>query len=58
MITKEKFKTYTDIQEGGETNMFNIKNVIALSDYELDKEDCLDIMKNYDGYKNKFVAEK
>jgi hypothetical protein len=51
---EEKFKKYVEIQESGETNMFDIKTVVLLSDGELDKEDCLDIMKNYSKYEEEF----
>jgi len=53
-ITKEQFETYLKIQEGGKTNMMAINNVISLSKYQLTKENCLDIMKNYEDYKEKF----
>ncbi len=56
-ITKEKFQSYRFVQESGETNMFDIKRVIVISaesaqSFEeiLTKEECLEIMKNYDKY--------
>jgi len=52
MITKEDFEAYLDVQMSGVTNMFNIKVVMALS--SLTKEQCLDIMENYDTYTKKF----
>jgi hypothetical protein len=48
MITEEKFQSYEDVRSGGLTNMFDVRNVIALSSEELTREDCIDIMKNYD----------
>lgn len=51
-MTKEKFKIYQEIQFSGKTNMFDIKRVIQLSDYTLSREDCLDIMKNYETYES------
>jgi hypothetical protein len=46
-MNKEKFLIYESIRESGETNMFDVRKVIELSYGELDREDCLDIMKNY-----------
>jgi hypothetical protein len=54
MITKEKFQAYEDVRNGGRTNMFDVKKVIVLSGGELTREDCLDIMKSYDGYCKKY----
>ena len=54
IITKEKFNTYTAIQHSGMTNMFDVKRVISLSHHTLNKEDCLDIMKNYSEYKKEY----
>jgi len=53
-MTKEKFQTYLDIQEGGSTNMFNVNQVVILSGYNLTKEDCFDIMKNYGNYEKEY----
>ena len=53
-MTKRKLELYFKIQKKGLTNMFNIKNVIDLSGNELTKNDCLNIMKNYKKYKEKF----
>ena len=47
-ISLEKFEAYEEVRSGGQTNMFDVKNVIALSDGVLTKADCLAIMKNYD----------
>lgn len=58
MITKEKMQDYEDIRKSGQTNMYVIKNVIALSGEEMTKEDCLDIMENYDKYMEKFNIER
>jgi len=54
MITREKMQAYEDVRQSGQTNMFIVKNVIALSSEPLTKEDCLDIMKNYTTYLEKF----
>jgi len=52
MITKEKFQSYEDVRQSGKTNMFAVKTVMALSG--LTEEECLDIMKNYDKYKEMY----
>jgi len=49
-MNKEKFNAYVAVQKGGLTNMFDVGNVINLAEVELTKEDCLDIMQNYDRY--------
>lgn len=51
---EKKFKKYVKIQESGITNMFDIKTVIAISGGTLSKEDCLDIMQNYNKYEKQF----
>lgn len=52
---KEKFLTYEEICRSGKTNMFSIGTVIALSKGKLDREDCLDIMRNYSKYEKEFL---
>jgi hypothetical protein len=49
-MTKQKFTAFVKVQHSGKTNMFALNNVIALADVPLTKEDCLDIMKNYEKY--------
>ena len=44
-ITEEQFEAYVRVQKSGVTNMFDLRNVTALSG--LDKEQCLEIMSNY-----------
>ena len=44
-ITKEQFTAYVRVQKSGVTNMFDIRNVTALTG--LDKNQCMTIMKNY-----------
>jgi len=44
-ITKEQFTAYVRVQKSGVTNMFDIRNVTALTG--LDKKQCLEIMSNY-----------
>ena len=53
-ITREKMQSYEDVRQSGLTNMFMIRNVIALSSEPLTKEDCLEIMENYDTYIKKY----
>jgi len=54
MITKEKIQSYEAVRKTGLTNMFDIRNVIALSIEPLTKDDCIDIMQNYEAYIKKF----
>jgi hypothetical protein len=49
---KEEFKAYVRVQKSGVTNMFAVNVVCDLSG--LKREQCLDIMKNYQEYSNKF----
>jgi len=44
-ITKQQFKSYLQVQMSGVTNMFDLRNVTALTG--LDKNQCLEIMENY-----------
>ena len=51
-ITKEQFNRYEGCRLSGVTNMFDLKNVTALTG--LDKNQCLEIMNNYLKYKEKY----
>ena len=53
-MNKEKFDSYVRVQRSGITNMVNIQAVISLADVVLTKEDCIDIMKNYEKYETEF----
>ena len=44
-ITKQQFESYTDVQESGITNMFDVRTVSAHSG--LDRQEIMYIMKNY-----------
>lgn len=55
-INKEKFSQYESVREGGLTNMFDVRQVVELSD-DLTKEEILDIMKNYRKYTKEFGKE-
>lgn len=47
-ITEKKFKAYEAVRSSGVTNMFDVRTVVRLSMGMLDKEDCFEIMKNYE----------
>ena len=49
-MTREKFVAYEAVRQSGETNMFAITVVCRLSGGVLTREDCLDIMGNYEEY--------
>ena len=51
-ITKENFEAYVDVQESGITNMFDVRMVQSLSG--LEKEEIMEIMKNYGTLKDKY----
>ena len=55
MVNEEEFLKYEDIRKSGVTNMFDIKTVVKLSENLLDKEKCLDIMKNYSKYSEQYL---
>jgi len=44
-ITKEKFAEYERVRRTGLTNMFDLRNVMDLSD--LTRAECVEIMQNY-----------
>ena len=44
-ITQDQFEAYTDVQESGITNMFDVKRVSAHSG--LDRQEIMYIMQNY-----------
>ena len=54
-MTKEKFLAYEQVRQSGMTNMFDVRMVIELSDEVLTKDDCLDIMSNYNEYEKKYL---
>ena len=51
-ITEEQFEAYVEVQESGQTNMFDIKMVEILSG--LEKEEIMTIMKSYGELKEKY----
>ena len=54
MITKKQFEVYEEVRSEGLTNMFDVKNVIALSCGFLARDDILEIMENYDTLMKKY----
>ena len=55
-ITKEQFEAYVRVQMSGVTNMFDVKTVGDLSG--LEKEEIMEIMKNYGELKEKPIKER
>ena len=55
-ITKEDFQAYLKVQTSGETNMFDLRNVVKLSG--LSREKILEIMSNYRKYKKRWEVKK
>lgn len=53
-MKKEKFMTYVAIQKSWATNMFDVRTVVELSRWELTREDCFDIMNNYEKYDKEY----
>jgi len=51
-ITKEQFAAYVRVQKSGVTNMFDIRNVTALT--SLNKEQCIAIMEQYNELDKKY----
>ena len=52
---QKKFLAYEDVRSSGMTNMFDVRNVIALSDNLIDKNDCFYIIKNYEALSIKYL---
>jgi hypothetical protein len=46
-VTENQFRIYKTIRKSGKTNMFDINNVISLSDGILDRPTIIKIMTNY-----------
>ena len=51
-ITKKQFKAYVRVQMSGVTNMFDLRNVTALTG--LDKNQCIAIMEQYNELDKKY----
>ena len=51
-ITKDQFTAYVRVQKSGVTNMFDVRNVTALTG--LDKSQIMEIMKTYDELEEKY----
>jgi len=52
-ITKAQFERYLGVQNSGVTNMFDIRNVKALTG--LSKEQCIAIMEQYNELTKKYL---
>ena len=52
-INKDKFDQYESVRQSGATNMFDVMQVIELSD-DLTKDEVMDIMKNYGKYEKEY----
>ena len=52
-ITKEQFEAYIRVQNSGVTNMFDIRNVTALTG--LSKEQIIVIMEQYNELTKKYL---
>jgi len=57
LITKDDFLDYEAVRESGKTNMFDITKVVGLSQ-NLDRDKIIEIMKNYNELKNKYIGDK
>lgn len=55
-ITKKDMQAYEDVRQSGVTNMFDVKKVMLLSG--LTKEECINIMENYDEYMKKYNIKR
>ena len=51
-ITEEQFEAYVRVQMSGVTNMFDLRNVTALTG--LDKSQIMEIMKTYGELEEKY----
>ena len=51
-ITKEQFAAYVRVQMSGVTNMFDVRNVTALTG--LNKNQIMEIMSNYGELEEKY----
>ncbi len=51
-ITKADFEAYKEVQESGVTNMWAVNVVCDISG--LERNQCIDIMKNYGKYEEQF----
>ena len=51
-ITKEQFTAYVRVQKSGVTNMFDLRNVTALTG--LNKNQCIAIMEQYNELDKKY----
>ena len=57
-ITKEKFKSYVEVQKSGKVNMLMITRVCELSKFKLNSDEVLEIIENYSVYAEKYPDVK
>jgi len=55
-VTREEFEAYTDVQESGVTNMFDIKTVSKLSGLTGPK--IIEVMEKYSIYERKYNKDE
>jgi len=53
-ISERKFMAYYRCQMSGVTNMFDVNRVMSIT--RLTRDEIVDIMKNYECYKQRFIA--
>lgn len=54
MVTKDTFLNYYEAQQSGQFNMIMDANLV-MSIWHIEKEDYLDIIKNYNKYYKQFI---
>ena len=54
MITKEQFQAYEKVRKSGKTNMFDTGMVAKLSKFILNREQVMEIIKNYNEIKEQY----
>lgn len=55
MVTKEVFMKYEEARQGGNFNMVMDGPTVMLI-YGIDKDDYIDILRNYNMYHKKFIG--
>lgn len=53
-IEKYQFEAYVNVQKSGVTNMWDVKRVCQLAEYDFDEDEALYIMKHYAELRDKF----
>jgi hypothetical protein len=52
-ITEEQFRSFEEVRQSGEFNMFDVTNASAYAD--LDKDTYVCILQNYDDLRGKYL---